>query len=281
VASGCGGSSSDSQAQSIVQKFLEVSQSPDTQSEVLLGKVPADLPAGLPEYPGSKLLGSVVTTGSGMKDVGILRETDASVGDLYTFYEQAFDMQPWQIMASTSPGKIAALQFGNSDDPNMAGTLVVQPVGNDGSGSVIYTSVQTVSTDTPTAEPFKPDPSKPLPRGWPSQMPIYPNANIADTAWSRSGGTVQWQVSLLAITTPQDIIDYYRTELQGAGFNVTEQPTQGGVSTLSFENKRTSTPWSGSVTTQTFAKDPTYAQVVIQLQIGAGATPTPSGTTTP
>jgi len=282
VAVGCGGSSSDSKAQAIVQKFVEAGQSPGTQSQVMLGKVPDDLPADLPVYPGASLLGSVVTTGAGgLKDVSVLRETGDSVGDVYAFYEQAFDTSRWQIPASTSSGKIAALQFANSSDPNMAGTLVIQPTD---SGSVIYTSLQTAPAETPTSEPFKLDPSKPLPRGWPPQIPIYPKANVADTAWSRSSGSVQWQVSLLAVATPKDIIDYYRTQLWNAGFTVTSNPDQGGVSSISFENNLISPPLSGTVTTQTFAQDPTYAQAAIQLQIGAATpqpAPQPSGTATP
>ncbi len=287
VASGCGGgSSSDSKAESIIQKFLEASQSPGTKSQVMLGKVPDDLPAGVPEYPGTKLLGSVVTTAEGgLKDDAVLRETGDAVGDVYAYYEQAFDTQPWRILASTAPGKIAAIQYANTNDPNMAGTVLIQPSGDDGNGSIIYTSVQTASTDNATTEAFKLGPSKPLPRGWPSQLPIYPNANVADTAWSRSGSSQQWQVSLLAVTTPKDIIDYYRTQLANAGFSVTENPAQGGVSSLSFENKLTSIPWTGTVTTQTFASDPTYAQAVIQLQIGNSptpqATPQPSAMPTP
>jgi hypothetical protein len=280
VAIGCGSSSTDSKAQAIVQKFLEVSQSPDTQSQVMLGKVPDDLPADLPAYPGASLLGSVVTTASGgLKDDSVLRETGDSVGDVYAFYEQAFDTSPWQILASTAQGKIAALQFGNASNPNMAGTVVVQPESS-GNGSVIYTSVQTAPAETPTSEPFAPEPSKALPRGWPSQIPVYPNANITDTTWSRSSGSMQWQVSLLAVATPEDIIDYYRTQLSNAGFTVTNNPDQGGVSSLSFENKLTATPWSGTVTAQTFVQDSTYAQAVIQLQIGSG-TPQASGTATP
>jgi len=278
VAVGCGGSSADSKAQTIVQKFLEAAQSPGTQSQVMLGRVPDDLPASLPAYPGSDLLGSVVTTGTGgLKDDSVLRETGDSVDDVYAFFQQALDASPWEILASTTSGKIAALQFGSTTDPNVAGTVVIQP---SDSGSVIYTSFQAASAETPTSEPFKLDPSKPLPRGWPSQIPIYPNANVSDTRWSRSSGSVQWQVSLLAFTTPKDIIDYYRTELSNADFGVTQQPDQGGVSSLSFENKLTSPPWTGTVTTQTFAQDPTYAQAIIQLQIGSG-TPQPSGAATP
>ncbi len=279
-----GGGGSNSKAQAIIQKFIEASQSPDTQSQVVLGKVPDDFPANVPVYPGSSLLGSVVTTGSGgsLKADSVLRETSDAVGDVYAFYEQAFDTSPWQIQASTSPGKVAAIQYGNTDDPNLAGTLVIQPESS--GGSVIYVSIQMAATETPTAEPFTPAPSKPLPHGWPSQIPIYPNATIADTAWSRSSGSMQWQISLLAVTTSKDMIQYYRTQLSNVGFTVTSQPDQNGVSTASFQNTLVSPPWSGTVTTQTFAQDPTYAQAVIQLQIGSGTpqpTSQPSGTATP
>jgi hypothetical protein len=274
----CGGSS-DSKAQSMIQKFLDAGQSPGTTNDVMLDKLPPGLPDGLPSYPGAKVLGSVVTIGSGTKSLTVLRETSDSVSDVYAFYEQALGAQPWQIDVSTYPGKIAAVQFSSVSDPNLAGAVVIQPTG-DGGDSVIYATVQTPSTDA-TTEPFKLEPSKPLPSGWPSQMPIYPNATVADTGWSRSQGSIEWQISLLAQTTPKDIIDYYRTELTNARWNVTDEPEQGAMSTLSFKDELGAQPWTGSVSAQTFAQDPSYAAATLQLQIGSSATPQPSQTPSP
>lgn len=278
---GCGGGGSDKKAESVIKKFLEVGQNPGTTSEVFLDKLPPGLPDGLPEYPGSKLVGSTMTTGGGTEVLGVLREAGDPVDKVYMFYEQAVDTSPWQIALSTSPSNVAALQFTSTNDPNMAGALVIQPSGDNGGDSVIYLSVQMVSPEAGTTEPFKLEPSKPLPHDWPAQVPIYPNATITDTGWGRSQGSIEWQISFLAVTTAKDIIDFYRTELTSTGWSVTDEAPQGEASVLSIENIQATETWSGGISAQTFAQDPTYAQATIQLRIGPSATPQPSGTQTP
>jgi len=280
LAFGCGGGSSNQEAESAVAKLLQVGQSPGTTNEVLIDKSPADLPDGLPEYPGSKLIGSTITTSGGAEGLGVLRETGDPVDKVYAFYEQALDTDPWEIQISSFPAETAGLQFVNINDSNMAGAVVIQSSGDDDSGSLIFTSIQK-AIEAPTSEPFKLEPSKPLPRGWPGQVPLYPNATITGTAWGRSVGAGEWQISFLAETTLTDVIDFYRTELTSAGFVVTDEPPQGEASVLSFKNELTPEIWNGAISAQAFADDPAYALGTIQLSISSAAATQPSGTPTP
>jgi len=281
AAAGCGGGGgSDQEAESAIAKLLKVGQSPGTTNQVFVGELPPDLPSGLPEYPGSSLVGSTITTSDAAKTLSVLRETGDPVDKVYAFYEQALDTDPWEIQISSFPAKSAGLQFVNINDANMAGAVIIQSSGDDEGDCLIFVSIQTAS-GTATSEPFELEPSKPLPRDWPAQVPIYPNATITGTAWGRAEGASEWQISFLAQTTPTDVIDFYRTELTNASFVVTDEAPQNEVSVLSFKNELTAETWNGAVSAQTFADDPSYAQGTVQLSISSGAATQPLATPMP
>jgi hypothetical protein len=281
----CGGSS-DSNAQKAIERLLEIGQTSGTSTTVSFGKLPDGLPDGVPAYPDSTLLASTLTTGSGQKGFGILRDTGDPLDKVYQFYEDALDKAPWQITLSSSPQDLGGIQFASADDPSLVGTVVIQPALTDAGRLTVFLSIQTVSTEpTSTATPFQLGSSKALPAGFPAQIPVYPGATITDTAWARSSGALQWQVVFLVQKAPQDILDYYRTELTGRGFTVTDAPSQGGASILTIANNLAQPPWSGTIAVSLFQQDPSYVQTTLQLTIGSTPTPTttpkPSTTTTP
>jgi len=278
VASGCGGS--DDKAVSAMEKLMQVGQNPGTTNQVLLNKLPPGLPDGLPEYPGSKLIGSTVTTTSNVKGLGVLRESSDPVDQVYAFYEQALSVSPWQVQVSTFPGKVAGVQFSNPDYPDMSGTVVIQPSSSDGAKSMIFLSVQSVS-GTATTEPLQLDVSKSLPLNWPQQVPVYADATITDTGWGTSATTYEWQITFLAQAAPKDVIEFYRTQLTNIGFTVTDETPQGQESAISFQIAQPTETWNGAVTVQAFTQDPTYAQATVQVSIAPEAAPQSSGTPTP
>ena len=281
AAFGCGGSS-NGKAETVIEKFLEIGQSPGTTNQFLLDQLPSDMPDGVPEYPGSNLIGSTVSTGTGLRALGVLRETTDPLDKVYLYYESALDNAPWSITVSSSQGKTAALQFTNANDATLTGAVVIQPSG-DGGHTTIFFSIQTSSSDV-TSEPFKLEPTKPLPRDWPQQVPLYLNATITDTGWGRNGDATEWQITFLAKTAPLDILAFYRTELTAKNWAITDKPAQGGVSGFTAEVKEPGQTWDFSIAVSTFAKDPTYAQAMLQLNIGPPTTPTaqpPATTPTP
>jgi hypothetical protein len=275
--SGCGGSSDD-KAVAAMEKFLEVGQSPGTTNQILLDKLPPGLPEGLPEYPGSNLIGSTVTTSSAGKGLGVLRESGDPVDQVYLFYEDALSTDPWRVQVSTYPGEVAGVQFTNIDT-GVGGAVVIQPSSDGEGASVIFLSVQ-LTSGASTAQPFKLQPSKPLPMGWPEQIPVYSGAIVTDTGWGQNSSGIQWQITFLVQITPQEVIDFYKTELAKTGLTVKDEAPQGTALMLSFEGTQTTEAWSGAVSVQTFAQDPTYAQATVQLQIGLAA-PQPSATPAP
>jgi len=261
-----------------MEKFLQVGQSPDATSKIILNELAPGLPDGLPEYPGSKLVGSTVTTSAEGKVLGVLSETGDPVDQVYIYFENAFATEPWRVQFSTFAGKVAGVQFTNPIDTTVTGGVVVQPA-SDGGGSLIFLSVQLVAGSN-TAEPFKLEPSKQLPMGWPEQVLIYPGATVTDTGWGQDGKSIQWQITLLVQGTLSDFVEFYRAELTKAGFTVNDVASQAGVSTLSFKGAESDETWEGAVSAQAFAQDPTYVQATIQVVVSATASQQ-SGTPSP
>lgn len=277
AAGACGGGDGDKQAEQVIGKFLEIGQNPGATAEVMIGKLPTDLPAGLPEYPGASLIGSAVTTDAGQKGYSVLYETPDPLDNVLLFYEEALDQAPWQVVVSTSQETLAAVQFGKQDDANFVGTIIVQS-STDKKRRTIFLSVQ-VSGEAPSPQPFELGASKPLPRGFPAEMPLYPDMTVTETAWGRSADTTEFQVNFLTKSSPQDVIAFYRNDFQSRdGWTITEEPSQGTAVGFSFEHKAGDQTWSGSISADTFTKDSTYTQASLQLRIGPESQPTPTAT---
>ena len=280
AAGACGGDGDgdgNKQAEQVIGKLLEVGQSPGTTAEVMIGKLPADLPPGLPDYPGASLIGSTVTTDAGQKVISVLRETADPLDNVILFYEDALEQDPWQVVISTSQESLAALQFSNLDDANLVGTVIVQNSA-DKERCTILLSVQ-VAGEAPSPQPFELGASKPLPRGFPAEMPLYPDMTVTETAWGRSADATEFQVNFLTKGSPQDVIAFYRNDFQSSGgWTITEAPSQGTAVGISFEHTAGGQTWSGSISADAFAEDPTYTQTSLQLRIGPESQPTPSAT---
>ncbi len=275
AAGACGGGGSDKQAEEAMAKFLEIGQSPEAPAEIMIGGLPADLPSGLPDYPGASLVGSTVTATGGQKVYTVLRETPDPLDSVLLFYEDELDQAPWQVALSTSQEGLAALQFGKLDDSNFYGVVIIQD-STDKEHRAILLSVQ-VSGEAPSPEPFELGPSKPLPRGFPAEMPLYPDMTVTDTAWGRSVDTTDFQVSFLTKSSPQDVIAFYGSEFQSRGdWTITETPSQGTAVGISFERTAEGQTWSGSIGADAFAEDPTYTQCSLQFRIGPEIEPTPT-----
>ena len=275
AAGACGGGGSDKQAEEAMAKFLEIGQSPEAPAEIMIGGLPADMPSGLPDYPGASLVGSTVTATGGQKVYTVLRETSDPLDSVLIFYEEELDQAPWQVALSTSQEGLAALQFGNLDDPNFFGAVIIQD-SSDKVHRAILLSVQ-VSGEAPTPEPFELGPSKPLPRGFPAEMPLYPDVTVTSTAWARTADATDFRLDFLTKSSPQDVIAFYRSEFQSrGGWAITETPSQGTAVGISFEHTAEGQTWSGSIGADWFIEEPTYTQVSLQFRIGPEIEPTPT-----
>jgi hypothetical protein len=281
--SACGGGDDNGgQAEQVIERFLEFGQEAGTEIQVLLDELPPDLPDGLPQYPGSSLIGSTVTTSEYVDAFSVLWDSGDSLDEILLYYEEALEQDPWQVVLSTSTADFAALQFNKVDDANFVGGVVIQRSGDDKEHSAILLSVQTLLEGGGTEpEPFELGASKPLPRGFPTQMPVYPQATVTDTGWARSPGNVDIQINFLTADAPRDVIDFYRSELKNKGWEVTDETTEDLSLALSFENNVDSETWSGGITANLFEEDPDYTRASLWLRISSETAENPSATPTP
>ncbi len=271
-----GGDDNNAQAERVIERFLELGQDPGVRTQVLLDQLPPGLPEGLPEYPGSTLIGSTVMSSENLETFGVLLESGDSLDEILLFYEGALDQDPWQVVMSTSLADFAALQFNKVDDANFVGGVIAQQSGGDEERSSIFLSAQIISeTGGTEPEPFELGVSKPLPRGFPAQMPVYPEATITDTAWTRSSGNVDLRVAFLTPDAPRDVIGFYQSELGNKGWKVTDEPGYEPTVVLSFEGVEGDETWSGAISADLFETDLDYTQASLQLLIGTGAAQTP------
>ena len=271
----CGGGGSDEKAEEVIKRFLEVGQNPGATIEVIVGKPPPDLPSGLPQYPGASIIGAAVTTDTGQKGYSVVGETSDPLDNVLLFFEDALEQPPWQIVFSTSQEGFAGMQFGSQDDPSFRGSVVIQ-VSTDKKRCSIFLSAQVVGEEA-SPQPFELGASKPLPRGFPSEMPLYPDMTVTDTAWGRSGDITSFEVKFLTKSSPQDVIAFYRNDLQSrGGWSLTEKPIQGTAVGFSFEHNAEGQTWSGNIDADLFAEDPTFTQGSVRLRIGPEINPTPT-----
>ena len=271
----CGGGGSDEKAEQVIREFLEVGQNPGAKTEVMVGKLPPDLPPGLPRYPGASTIGSAVATEAERKGYSVVDQTADPLDNVLLFFEDALEQPPWQIVFSTSQEGFAGLQFGSQDDPNFIGSVIIQN-SNDQKRRSILLSAQVVEEEA-SPQPFELGAGKPLPRGFPSEMPLYPDMTVTDTAWGRSGDTTSFEVKFLTESLPQDVIAFYRNDLQSrGGWSLTEKPIQGTAVGFSFAHNAEGQTWNGDIDADLFAKDSTYTQGSVRLRIGPEINPTPT-----
>ena len=263
----CGGGGGDDQTGRIVERLLTSGQQEEATVGTFVGEMPADLPWELPRYPGSELLASFVVKQQAQSTYFIMLDSDDSSDQILQFYEGAFDEDPWQVEGVISSPDAMALQFSKVDDANVTGGLGVDGLAQGGNSIVV--SIEKVEEASQTEEPFELGDSRPLPSGFPSEVPVYPDSTVTDTTWLRSPGGMDFLVAFLTTSAQEDVVGFYRQEFTGLGFTVTDEPSSGSdfAQTLSFVDA--AGQLQGSVTADVFAEDAAYTNVNIQLHVGS------------
>ena len=172
------------------------------------------------------------------------------------------------MQGSRSSDELVALQFDKVDDANVTGGVAINSTDSDGASSIVV-SVQAILEEARRGEeePFVLGKSKEVPQTFPSEIPVYPGATIVDTAWLRSPGNTDFAVTLLTEDGQSDVIDFYRGELSGLGWDVVDEEDTGFALVISFSDENDEL--SGSVSADVFADDESYTQVDIQVSVAS------------
>lgn len=247
----------------------------DTHSTV--GKLSPGLPSDLPSYPGARIVTSNSVESAGQSPFFfVVSDTSDSQKSVADYFTQALDSDPWKLMRESQTQESIGLQFQRSDGSQSGVVMVGRPEGQ-------YTTIMTIFGDEQaqaSTPAFTPGPNQDLPAGFPADLPVYPGANVAETAFDKTAGPVQYRVSLLTKDSDSQVLDYYRSKLQDSGYQVSDHSSassSGASGTPSADSTPAAdtTPtaldisnsdYQGTISTGAASEDPSYTQVVIQLQ---------------
>ena len=294
LAAACGGGGDDRTA-GIIHRLLLAAGTTDTAAlESFVGRLPDDLPVAPPQYPGAKLIVSSQQpapfsdfSGNSDDDTGsvpqpmlyfIVLDTDSDREQVFAFYEQALDEDPWQIESSFSTTQLDTFQFVNVEDPDIAGAVSIAKGAGDGRTSILI-SLQDAGAFREEEPPFQLGESLSIPKEFPPDLPLYRGATVTDTAFFREPGSESFLLIFLTMDGQDDVIEFYRDEFEQRGWTVLEGATFGLAERIEFRDEGRDI--QGEVLADRFADARSYTEVTIQVQVNSAREPAAGGDTTP
>ena len=257
------------------------------------GRLPDDLPVEPPRYPGAGLIMSsrqpapVTDTEVGPEEsipqptlYFIVFDTTDGREDVFDFYEDALDEDPWQLESTFSTGELDSLEFSNVDDADIAGAVSIASGGEDGRTSILI-SLQDAGAFREEAPPFELGASLPVPKEFPDDVPLYPDSTITSTAFFREPGSESFLVIFLTTDSQDEIAGFYRDQFHQRDWSVLEGAPLGLEERIDFRDEGGDV--QGSLLADRFSRDPGYTEVRLQVRVNparepAGGTETPAPT---
>ena len=254
-------------AAGIVDGLMRLGQSDQSNISSYAGVLPPDFAADFPIYMGAEVVVSIAIGSEQGTGYLIVMSTPDPAGDVFTFYSDALDEEPWQVEIGRSSDEFTGLRFLRPDNIDVSGDVSLHR-SDLGSRTVIYLSYSDISQailpggDT---TPFAIGATRPLPIGFPEDIPIYEGTEasvVLDTYFERGQGGQAFIVTFLTTDSEDTVIEFYRDEFEGRGWVVSD----AGVSSTSFAlaiefDDGPSQSVSGSITADSFGDDPAYTQV--------------------
>jgi hypothetical protein len=286
VLAGCSGGDGDRTA-GIIHRLLLASQLEDPSAlESFVGKLPDDLPIEPPLYPEADLIVSSrapapeldgaaapgVSDGTVPQPVlyFLVLDTDADREHVFTYYQERLDSDPWQLEGSFSSPLLDTLQFSNVEDPDLSGAVSIARGGDDGRTSILV-SLQDAGAFREELPPFEPDPSLPLPKDFPPEIPAYEGAIVTDSAFFREPGSESFLIVFLTKDSQSDVIDFYKDEFEERGWKVTDLAPVELEEQFEFQDP--SADIQGELLADRFDADRTYTEVRLQLRVNPSREP--------
>jgi hypothetical protein len=228
------------------------------------------LPQGFPEIPtydGAAVVSSLEQLSGENAGYLAVYDTSDSRDDVVSWYREKFAEDPWQVDAGQDGEESTLFRFSKIDDANVSGVVLI------GESTVsdittILVSAEVISAEAGERPDYEPGVSKPLPEGFPSDVPQYPDAVVIETAFERQSGSDGYAISLITTDEASSVLDFYSDAFGDQGWEVSE----GDASQSSLEDAAAITflggepETSGSVTTGVFTKDRNYTQIDLQVR---------------
>lgn len=254
-------------AAGIVDGLMRLGQANQSNITSYSGELPPDFAADFPIYTDADVVVSIAMASEQGTGYLIVLSTPDSTDDVFSYYSDALDADPWQVEIGRASDEFTGLRFLRPDNIDVSGDVSLHR-SQLGDRTVIYLSFNDISQailpggDT---APFSLGPTRPLPVGFPDDIPIYQGAEdsvVLDTYFERGQGGQAFIVTFLTKDSQDDVIEFYRSDFEGRGWTVSD----AGVSSTSFAlgiefDDGAAQSVSGSITADSFEDDATYTQV--------------------
>jgi len=237
------------------------------------GEFPPNFPSEFPVYKGAKIIASFAVdesgTGQGTTYIAVLT-TSASAQDVYEYYSRSLDEDPWQVEVAQSGDQGDYVQFSRPDDAEVQGAVLIfhSDFGDVTSIRVYFQDLSLARL--PEGERFSLGKSRPLPAGFPEEVPIYKGkaSVVLATGFRRSPGSQVFFVSFLTKDAQDDIIDFYTRQFEDRGWTVSDSASgnTGFALAIDFADGPSQSV-TGSIQADDFAEDDSYRRVDLFVQV--------------
>jgi hypothetical protein len=279
----CAEESGNDEAAGIVHRLLlaALAQDPDSL-ESFPGELPPDLPAAFPVYPD----GDIVVSSRELRTPEptdqpaegdqvtalylILMDTADSPSEVFGYYEDALDTDPWQIESTIATPGLQSILFSLIEDPDVTGRLDIAR-DHDEARTTAVVSIQDAGAEQIEAPAFEVPEGLLLPAQFPQEIPLYEDANIISSAFLREPGQESIEVVFISLDDQSDIIEFYRQALEEAGWDVQDAPVEGLTDRLIFSDPEGTL--NGAIQADRFSEEPDYTQVATSIQQDPGRVP--------
>ena len=234
------------------------------------GALPPGYPDAIPAYPNARLLSSVVQILGDNANYLVVYDTKDQRSDVASFYGDALTTDPWQLDAGQEGGDSTVHRFSKIDDADVTGLILSAESDNDSLTTIVVSLSVTSGARAASGTPFEPGASKPVPTGFPDEVPQYPDGTIIESAFQKQAQGDTYSISMITTDSASKVVQYYRDQFGGKGWAVEDTD----VSTAPIDNAEgisftaTDPQYQGAVIAGDFVRDDNYTQVEVQVVVG-------------
>ena len=266
------GGSTEDRAAGIVDGFIRLGEDEGENTQSFIGKLPPGFPAEFPNYASAQVVVSFTITSTTGTNYFVLFSTAEKPEKVLAFYQDKLNDEPWQVEAATASADFIGLLFSRPDNANVQGQIRMHHSELDNKTTLFltYQDVAAVSSDQQT-KPFVLQPSRPLPSGFPSDVPIYKDkeSTVIETSFSRGAGGTSFLITFITKDGQSAVVNFYRQEFQKRGWTVTDS-TQGGLFAQGIDfSDGPRRELQGTIVTDVFDGDTSYTRIDMQLQVSS------------
>lgn len=277
-----GDDASADEATKLADRVLRLGEELDTTVVVLPGELPEGLQEALnpsatadtpdedlvrvPVHPDGTLLGSFrIDRGDGSRTFFLLYDVPGPATDVESALELQLNQSPWQVTNGQSSEAISSIGFESTTSIDFTGTAAIRQIEDSAepTSSVVYI-IEVQPATPPTSTPFVLPAARPLPEGFPTEF-VLDGMTPITTQWSSQAAGTAYQILLLTTDTTTAVADTYRTVMQDAGWELTNDQAQGFATQLDFQMDSGAS--IASIQVDAFSEDDSYTAVFFSLQM--------------